>query len=39
MSICVNPVVAKSGQVIPRCLDMITVDEVVRRICLYLDNM
>ena len=39
MSICVNPVVAKSGQVIPRCLDMITVDEVVRRIDLYLDNM
>lgn len=39
LSLCVNPVVTKSGQVIPRCLDMITVDEVVRRIYLYLDNM
>jgi ADP-heptose:LPS heptosyltransferase len=39
MSLCVNPVMTKSGQVIPRCLDIITVDEVVRRICLYLDNM
>ena len=39
MSLCVNPVATKSGQVIPRCLDMITADEVVRRICLYLDNM
>lgn len=39
LSLCVNPVVTKSGQVIPRCLDMITADEVVRRICLYLDNM
>ena len=38
-SLCVFPVRTPSGQFIPKCLDMITVDEVVRRICLYLDNM
>ena len=38
-SICTNPVTTQSGQVIPKCLDLITVDEVVRRIHLYLDNM
>ena len=38
-SLCVHPVVSNSGQVIPKCLDLIAVDEVVRRINLYLDNM
>ena len=38
-SLCERPCTTASGQVIPRCLDMITVDEVVRRIYLYLDNM
>lgn len=38
-SLCVNPVTTPSGQKIPKCLDMITVDEVVRRIHLYLDNL
>lgn len=38
-SICLNPVRTPSGQIIPKCLDMITVDEVVRRIRLYVDNM
>ena len=38
-SICINPVTTQSGQVIPKCLDLITVDEVVRKIHLYLDNM
>ena len=37
-SICLNPVKTASGQVIPKCLDLISVDEVVRRINLYLDN-
>lgn len=37
-SICVSPVTTNSGQIIPKCLDMITVDEVVRRIMLYVDN-
>ncbi len=36
-SLCFSPIVTPSGQTIPKCLDMITVDEVVRRICLYLD--
>ena len=35
----IHSVTASSGQVIPKCLDLITVDEVVRRIHLYLDNM
>ena len=38
-SICVHPVKTPSGQIIPKCLDMITVDEVVRRIHLYIDSM
>ena len=38
-SICLHPVKTPSGQIIPKCLDMITVDEVVRRIRLYIDNM
>jgi len=38
-SLCECPCTTASGQVIPKCLDMITVDEVVRRIYLYLDNM
>lgn len=37
-SICTNPVTTASGQIIPKCLDMITVDEVIRRIMIYLDN-
>ena len=39
LSLCIGPVKTPSGQTIPKCLDLITVDEVVRRICLYLDNM
>ena len=38
-SLCLHPVASSSGQMIPRCMDMISVDEVVRRINLYLDNM
>lgn len=37
--ICLKPVKTQSGQVIPKCLDMITVDDVVNRINMYLDNM
>lgn len=37
-SICPCPVTTSSGQIIPKCLDLITVDEVLRRIMLYLDN-
>lgn len=37
-SLCLFPTKTNSGQIIPKCLDMITVDEVVRRIELYLDN-
>ena len=33
-----KPVKTKSGQVITKCLDMITVDDVVNRINMYLDN-
>lgn len=36
--ICEKPVKTKSGQIIPKCLDMITVDDVVNRINMYLDN-
>ena len=35
-SICLNPVETKSGQKIPKCLDLITVEEVVRRIEIFL---
>lgn len=38
LSLCMMPVTTSSGQTIPRCLDLIGVDEVVRRIHLYLDN-
>lgn len=37
-SLCMNPVKSQSGQTIPKCMDLITVDQVVRRIELYLDN-
>lgn len=37
-SICTNSILTPSGQKIPRCLDLITVDQVVRRIMLYVDN-
>lgn len=37
-SLCICPVKTSSGQTIPRCLDMITVEEVVKRIHLYIDN-
>ena len=36
--ICEKPVKTKSGQIIPKCLDMITVDDVVNRINMYLDR-
>lgn len=36
--ICDNVIITKSGQKIPKCLDMITVDEVVNKINMYLDN-
>ena len=35
-SICMNPVTSESGQIIPKCLDMISVDQVVRRIQMFL---
>lgn len=38
-SLCLHPVRTASGQVIPKCMDMISVDEVVRRIRLYIDNL
>lgn len=38
-SLCVHPVVSNSGQVIPKCMDLITVQMVIDRINLYLDNM
>lgn len=34
-SLCLHPVTTQSGQVIPMCLDSITVDDVVRAIALY----
>lgn len=37
-SICIHPVKSNSGQMIPKCMDMITVDEVIRRIMMYVDN-
>lgn len=37
-SLCEYPVKTSSGQVIPKCMDMITVDQVIRRIYLYLEN-
>lgn len=37
-SLCVNPVLTSSGQIIPKCLDMIDVDEVIRRIMIYFNN-
>lgn len=37
-SLCVYPVKTKSGQMIPKCLDMISVDQVIRRIMMYIDN-
>ena len=37
-SICTNSILTPSGQKIPRCLDLITVDQVIRRIMLYVDN-
>lgn len=38
-SLCMCPVTTPSGQIIPKCLDLITVDEVLRRIHLYIDNI
>lgn len=35
-SLCLRPITTPSGQVIPECLDLITVDEVVGKIELYL---
>ena len=35
-SLCLNPVMTASGQKIPKCLDMISVNEVIRRIDIYL---
>lgn len=37
-SLCLKPITTASGQVIPKCLDMISTDEVIRRIMLYVDN-
>ena len=37
-SICLHPVLTSSGQTIPKCMDMISVDQVVRRIMLYVEN-
>lgn len=36
-SLCVRPVKAKSGQVIPKCMDMITADMVIRAVGGYLE--
>ena len=38
-SLCAHPVTSSSGQVIPKCMDLITTQMVVDRINLYLDNM
>ncbi len=35
---CLHPVTSSSGQIIPRCMDTITVDEVMRAILLYIDG-
>lgn len=37
-SICERPVKTKSGQTIPKCLDMITADDVIRKICDYMND-
>jgi len=38
MSLCERPVVAESGQVIPKCMDLITADEVVTKVRMYMDS-
>lgn len=38
-SICLNPVVTPSGQKIPKCLDMIAAEDVVKKIRQYLQNI
>lgn len=35
--LCKQPIITKSGQIIPKCLDMITVDDVCRSIREYLE--
>jgi ADP-heptose:LPS heptosyltransferase len=37
-SLCVKPVKSESGQMIPMCMDMITVEDVLRSIGLYLEG-
>lgn len=37
-SLCLHPILTKSGQKIPLCLDLISVEEVIRRIMLYVDH-
>ena len=37
-SLCLNPVEAASGQIIPKCMDMITVDEVVMHVRRYMEQ-
>jgi len=37
-SLCVHPVPDGHGQTIPKCLDMISTDDVVRAITLYVEN-
>jgi len=36
--LCEYPIVSKSGQVVPKCMDMITVDMVLERISWYLSQ-
>lgn len=38
-SLCLNPIKLPSGQVIPKCLDMISVDDVCNIIKKYMDNL
>lgn len=37
-NLCERPIVSESGQVVPKCMDMITVDDVVRRVHMYMES-
>ena len=37
-SLCINPIVADSGQIIPQCMDMIPADRVIQAIRDYLKD-
>jgi hypothetical protein len=38
-SLCVMPIKLKSGQTIPKCMDMITAEQITQLIKLYMDNL